>query len=102
MLVANDLQPTAPVPGVPVETQADSMTLLRRMAVAPDHPHELPDQLVAWASSNSLSRADMAVATGFSLSEINDLIRETAERDLRIKGEALRERANRHMPHWQV
>jgi hypothetical protein len=94
----DDLQPTAPVEGVPIEVQANSMRLLRRMRVAPEHPHELPDQLVAWANSNSLSRPDMAVATGFDLDQVHQIIRETAERDRILTAGALKQQAARHLP----
>jgi hypothetical protein len=93
-----DLQPTVPVEGVPVEVQANSMRLLRRMRVAPEHPHELPDQLVAWANSNSLSRSDMAIATGFDLDQVSQIIHETAERDHNLKAHALKQQAARHLP----
>lgn len=97
MLASNDFRPTAPVHGVPLDVQADSMRDLHRMSVAPEHPHELADQMVAWASSNSLSRADMAVATGLSVDEVRGIIRETAERDQDMTTRALRERAARHL-----
>lgn len=74
------------------------MRLLRRMHDEPEHPHELPDKMTAWASSNSLSRQDMAVATGFSLDQIDRIIRETTERDHYIKARALQEQAARHLP----
>ncbi len=95
---ADDLQPTASVEGVPLEVQAESMRELRRMREQPEHPHELPDQLVALANSNSLSRADMAVATGYALDQVNEIIRETVERDQTMKARALKAQAARHMP----
>lgn len=74
------------------------MHLLRRIRWVPEHPHELPDQLVAWANSNSLSRQDMAVATGLSVDQVSQIIRQTAERDQSMKARALRAQAARHMP----
>jgi hypothetical protein len=97
-----DLQPVAPVSGVPIETQAESMRLLRRMRCEPAHPHELVDQMAAWANSNSLSREDMAVATGYYVEEVSRLIRETVERDRANQSRALLAAAARHMPHARL
>ena len=88
----------APVWGVPVEVQAESMRLLPRMRDRPEHPHELPDQLVAWANSNSLSRIDMAVALELPLSRVDKIIRDTAIRDQNMKAHALKAQAARHLP----
>lgn len=98
VLAVDDLQPTAPIAGVPHEVQAESMRLLRRMRYVPEHPHEFPDQLVAWASSHSLSRQDMAVAAGLSVEQISNIIRETAERDQHMKAHTLQAQCSRHMP----
>jgi hypothetical protein len=98
MLVVDDLQPTVPVWGVPIDVQAESMRLLRRMRYEPEHPHEFPDQMVAWANSNSLTREDMAAATDLSVEQVNQIIRDTVERDRAMKTNALLKAAARHLP----
>jgi tyrosyl-tRNA synthetase len=71
------------------------------MRDASEHPHELPDQLVAWATPNSLSRQDMALATHLTLEEVDRIIRETVERDRTTTAHALQAQAARHMPHGE-
>jgi hypothetical protein len=83
---------------VSIEMQAESMRLLRRMRDQPEHPHELPDQLVAWASSNSLSRIDMAAALEAPVNRVDEIIRHTAIRDQNMKARALTAQAARHLP----
>jgi hypothetical protein len=59
-----DLQPTHPVPYVPVEVQAASMRALRAIHNEIPLGYQKRDgQMTAWALSNSVSREDMAIAT---------------------------------------
>jgi hypothetical protein len=51
----------------------------------------------AWALSNTLSRSDMAIATGLVKSRVDQLIREAAERDIAVRHEAGSKRISRHM-----
>ena len=61
--------------------------------------HVLRDGLMqAWSLSNTLSRHDMAVATGLAKSRVDQLIREAAECDIARRNEAGREQIARHMP----
>jgi hypothetical protein len=56
------------------------------------------DRLVALATSNSLSRHDMALATGLAKSRIDQIIRETYTRDQAHAARANLARVQRHMP----
>lgn len=61
--------------------------------------HAVRDGLMhAWALSNTLSRHDMALATGLAKSRVDQLIREAAERDIARRNAAAAERLARHMP----
>ena len=73
-----DLQPTHPVPHVPTEVQAASMRNLRAIHNEIPLGYQKRDgQMTAWALSNSLSREDMAIATGLAKSRVDQIIRET-------------------------
>ncbi|MGH2917369.1 MAG: hypothetical protein ACRDLS_02040 [Solirubrobacteraceae bacterium] len=54
--------------------------------------------MLAWATSNALSRRDMATATGLAESRVNQIIRELAERYQQRRNEAGAARVARHMP----
>src|ERR1700722_17892383 len=72
------LQPTRPGPRVPIEVQAASMRALR--AIHNEIPlgyRKRDGQMTAWALSNSVSREDMAIATGLAKSRVDQIIRET-------------------------
>jgi hypothetical protein len=72
-----DLQPTHPVPHVPVEVQAASMRALRAIHNEIPLGYQKRDgQMTAWALSNSVSREDMAIATGLAKSRVDQIIRE--------------------------
>jgi hypothetical protein len=72
------LKPTHPVPHVPIEIQAASMRNLRAMHNEIPLGYQKRDgQMTAWALSNSLSREDMAIATGLAKSRVDQIIRET-------------------------
>ena len=81
------LTPTKPVPGVALRVQIEHMEELRHTQNDIAAGYLRRDQLMqAWALSNTLSREDMAVATGLAKSRVDQLIRETTERDMAIKG----------------
>jgi hypothetical protein len=94
-----ELTPTRPVPGVSIEVQQDHMRELREAQNRIVDGHAVRDSLMqAWALSNTLSRHDMALATGLAKSRVDQLIREATERDIAIRNRAARERVGRHMP----
>ena len=77
LLADEDLQPTHPVPQVPIEVQAASMRLLRAMHNEIPLGYQTRDgQMTAWALSNSLSRWDMAIATGLAKSRVDQIVRD--------------------------
>jgi hypothetical protein len=72
-----DLQPTHPVPHVPIEVQAASMRALRALHNEIPLGYQKRDgQMTAWALSNSLSREDIGIATGLAKSRIDQIVRE--------------------------
>lgn len=91
------LMPTRPIHGVSVEVQADHMRELREAQNQIVDGHLRRDGLMhAWAASNTLSRHDMAIATGLAKSRVDQLIREAAERDILHRNKGLLERVRRH------
>ncbi len=62
---------------------------------------ELADRLTALALSNSLSRAEMAAATGLTVENVNYVIKEHAEQIARQRNAAALERVRLHMPNWR-
>lgn len=99
VLPDEDLEPQHPVPGVPLERQAEAMHELRAMH------NEIPRgfigrdrQMQAWALSNSLSRQDMAIAVGIHKSRVDQIIRDLTLADRAIKAQRALERMRRHMP----
>lgn len=98
-LPAEDLTPTRPVPDVPIAVQRRHMQELRRAQNQIVNGHAVRDGLMqAWALSNTLSRHDMAVATGLAKSRVDQLIREASERDISRRNAEAAERVRRHMP----
>jgi hypothetical protein len=92
-----DLLPQQPVPNVSVESQAEKMRQLRAAQNRGASGYrERDDLMVAWALSNTLSRADMATAVGRAPSRVNQIIRNTAAREAESRTEALHARAARH------
>jgi hypothetical protein len=99
LLPEGDLRPTQPVPNVSVESQVEKMGELRAAQNRGARGYrERDDLMVAWALSNTLSRADMAVAIGKVPSRINQIIRATASREAEIKSRELHARGAVHMP----
>jgi hypothetical protein len=77
VLPDEDLRPTQPVPHVPIDVQAESMRRLRALHNEIPLGYQRRDgQMTAWAVSNSLSRADMALATGLARSRVDQIVRD--------------------------
>ena len=94
-----DLTPTRPIRDVPIAVQRDHMRELRESQNQIVNAHAIRDSLMlAWALSNTLSRHDMALATGLAKSRVDQLIREAAERDITRRNAEAAERVRRHMP----
>lgn len=99
LLPDEDLQPTDPVPHVAVERQAEAMRELRSMHnQIPNGYLKRDRQMQAWALSNSLSRRDMAVATGLVKSRIDQIVRDLTLADDARKAREAVERVRRHLP----
>jgi hypothetical protein len=97
MLPEVDLRPVQPVPNVSLESQVEKMKELRAAQNRGASGYrERDDLMVAWALSNTLSRADMASAIGRAPSRVNQIIRDTASREGEIKTRELKARADRH------
>lgn len=94
-----DLQPTDPVPSVPVEWQAEAMRELRKMHnQVPEGYLKRDRQMQAWALSNSLSRRDRAFATGLVKSRVDQIIRDLTLADRARNAREGLERVQRHLP----
>ena len=77
LLPDEDLQPTHPVPHVALEVQTESMRELRALHNEIPLGYQKRDaQITAWGISDSLSREDMATATGLVKSRVDQIIRE--------------------------
>jgi hypothetical protein len=99
VLPKEDLQPTNPVHGVPIEVQAESMRKLRAMHnEIPNSTIQRDRQMQAWALSNSLSRQDMAVAVGLVKSRVDQIIRDLTLLDQARNAREAYDRLRRHMP----
>jgi hypothetical protein len=99
VLPDEDLEPTNPVHGVPVDVQAESMRQLRALHNQIPHSTAQRDrQMQAWALSNSVSRQDMAVAVGLAKSRVDQIIRELTLWDQARNAQEAYERLRRHMP----
>jgi hypothetical protein len=95
-LPKDDLHPTKPVPGVPIAIQTAHMHELREAQNQIADAHAVRDGLMhAWSLSNTLSRHDMAVATGLAKSRVDQLIREAAEKDIARRNAAAAKRLRR-------
>jgi hypothetical protein len=99
LLPETELQPNNPIRDVPVERQAESMRELRAAQnKAAAGFRERDDLMTAWALSNSLSRQDMALATGLAKSRVDQIIRETYEHERALTAQVCADRVARHMP----
>jgi hypothetical protein len=87
------------VPHVPVQRQAAAMRELRAMHNQIPNGYLARDrQMQAWALSNSLSRRDIAVATGLVKSRVDQIIRDLTLDDSARKSREAVERVRRHLP----
>jgi hypothetical protein len=76
-----DLEPTSTPAGVDRERQIESMRELRELSNDIAHAYfARDDRMLALALSGSLSRKDMARATGLNKSRVDQIIREMADR----------------------
>jgi hypothetical protein len=99
LLPDEDLQPTDPVPQVPLERQAEAMRELRAMHnQIPNGYLDRDRQMQAWALSNSASRRDMAIATGLVKSRVDQIVRDLTLADDARKAREAVERVRRHLP----
>ena len=94
-----DLHPTYSPPGYDYERQVACMKELRALSSQIGDAYRARDELLhALALSGSLSRRDMATATGLNKSRVDQIIKEMAEEDQRHKNVAAAERVHRHLP----
>ena len=94
-----ELLPTYSPPGHNYERQVECMKELRKLGTQISSAYRARDELLhALALSGSLSRHDMATATGLNKSRVDQIIREMAEEDRRQKNLAGGERTRRHLP----
>ena len=99
LLPEADLEPTNPIQDVPLDSQAESMRLLRAAHNQAAIGYRERDGLMtAWALSNSLSRQDMAVATGLAKSRVDQIIRETYEHERALTARTCADMVARHTP----
>jgi hypothetical protein len=86
------LRPTKPVPDVPLEVQSANMRELRRLHNDIGRGYWLrDDRMASFAHSVTVSREDMAVATGLAKSRVDQILREVSEKyasDRRAKARA--------------
>lgn len=77
------------------------MRELRELSNGVATAYRLRDKrMQALALSGSLSREDMARATGLAKSRVDQIIRELTEDDQRRRSEEAMERVRRHLPGW--
>jgi hypothetical protein len=99
-LPCNALWPTFTRPSHDYERQVASMHELRELSNGVAAAYRRRDlRMQALALSNSLSREDMARATGLAKSRVDQIIRELTEADERRREAEALERFRRHMPH---
>ena len=93
------LQPERPLSDVPIERQAQAMEGIRALSNAVAESYEARDaEMERLASSNSLSRWDMAIAAGINRSRVDQILRDRALREAeRLSAEGA-ERVARHAP----
>ena len=92
------LHPSKPVADVPLERQATAMRQLRAARNRVSAAYLERDELMAaLGASNSLSRHDMAIATGLAKSRVDQIIRDTYARHRARMARGGEERAVRHL-----
>ena len=99
LLDESDLRPTFTRHYHDYESQVASMRELRDLSNGVATAYRQRDRrMQALALSGSLSREDMARATGLAKSRVDQIIRELTEEDARQREAAARERLLRHVP----
>ena len=84
--------------GVDAQRQAEAMQELRELSNQIARAYSERDQrLLALALSYSLSRRDMAIATGLSKSRVDQIIAESATRHDAAQNAAAQQRVRRHL-----
>lgn len=97
MLADEDLQPTWVPVGEDAAVRSRHMRELRRLSnLAPLAIRERDELLQALATSQTLSRRDMATASGLTEGRVQQIITELSERDQAIRDAAATERLARH------
>lgn len=97
VLPEGNLCPTQPIRDVSIDSQAEKMRELRAAQNRGAQGYRERDNLmVAWALSNTLSRADMAMAIGRAPSRVNQIIRSASAREAEVRTKALHARAALH------
>lgn len=101
ILANDDLRPTFTTRHHDYDSQVASMRELRELSngIATAY-HRRDRRLQALACSGSLSREDMARATGLAKSRVDQIIRELTEQDQRRRNAEAVERVRRHLPNW--
>jgi hypothetical protein len=93
------LKPTWTQGDLVYERQIELMTELRDLSNSiPDAYRARDELLYALATSGSLSRRDMATATGLNKSRVDQIISEMAAHDQDLQSAAATERVRRHLP----
>jgi hypothetical protein len=101
ILDADDLRPTFTTRHHDYDGQVASMRELRELSNGIANAYRRRDKrMQALALSNSLSREDMARATGLAKSRVDQIIRELTEEDQRRRNAEALERVRRHLPDW--
>lgn len=97
--VTGDLELTWTTPAHLPERQAEFMVELRNLSNQIPTAYRARDELLhALAASESLSRRDMAAATGLNKSRVDQIILEMATADRERKNAAAASRTRRHIP----
>jgi hypothetical protein len=99
VLASDDLWPTFTTPQHDYARQVASMRELRELSNEVACAYRRRDRrMQALALSNSLSREDMARATGLAKSRVDQIIRELTVADAQRSKDEAQERLRRHMP----
>jgi hypothetical protein len=99
LLPAEDLQPTFTPAGEDPSARSGRMRQLRELSNAIAGAYRERDQLLlALATSQTLTRRDMATACGLAKSRVDQIILELAQADEDRRNSEGAERVRRHMP----
>jgi hypothetical protein len=99
ILAADELLPTFTTRHHDYDSQVASMRELRELSNGIANAYRRRDRrMQALACSGSLSREDMARATGLAKSRVDQIIRELTLADRAVKAQRALEQMRRHMP----